>query len=80
MTTTKVARWRNSLGVRLPKSVVSEARLDEGDTVVVSVDRGTIIIRSARPRQTLDGLVKRITARNRHSETEWGGATGRELQ
>jgi antitoxin MazE len=74
--TTQIARWGNSLGLRLPKSVAREARLDEGDTVELSVDNGVIVIRPTRPRYALDALVGRITARNRHGEGSWGGAVG----
>jgi len=78
-TTTQVSKWGNSLGVRLPKSVAREAQLDEGDTVDVSVDNGAIVIRRSRPRYSLDELVGRITARNRHSESDWGGPLGDEV-
>ena len=78
-TTTQLAKWGNSLGLRLPKSVAREARLDEGDTVDVSVDNGAIVIRASRPRYSLDELVGRITARNRHRETEWGDPLGDEV-
>lgn len=77
--TTQVSRWGNSLGLRLPKSIAREARLDEGDTVDVSVDRGAIVIRPSRPRYSLDDLVRRITARNRHGETDWGAPRGHEM-
>jgi antitoxin MazE len=70
--TTQVSKWGNSLGVRLPKSVAREVQLDEGDTVHVSVDNGTIVIRPSRPRYSLDDLVRRITRKNRHSESDWG--------
>jgi antitoxin MazE len=76
--TTQVAKWGNSLGLRLPKSVAREAQLDEGDTVDVSVDNGTIVVRPSRPRYSLDELVGRITARNRHSERDWGTPVGDE--
>lgn len=76
--TTQVAKWGNSLGLRLPKSVAREAQLDEGDTVDVSVDNGTIVVRPSRPRYSLDELVGRITARNRHSESDWGAPAGYE--
>ena len=33
--TTRIAKWGNSLGLRLPKSVTQEAQLDEGDKVDV---------------------------------------------
>ena len=78
VTITQVSTWGNSLGLRLPKSVAREAHLDEGDTVEVSVDNGAIVIRSSRPRYSLDELVARITARNRHHERDWGAPVGHE--
>jgi antitoxin MazE len=78
-TRTQISKWGNSLGLRLPKAVAREARLDEGDTVDVSVDNGAIVIRPSRPRYSLDELVARITARNRHNESDWGAALGHEV-
>ena len=77
--TTQVSKWGNSLGLRLPKSVAREVRLDEGDTVDVVVDNGSIVIRPSRPRYTLDELVERINARNRHGENDWGVPVGHEV-
>ena len=48
-TVTRIAKWGNSLGLRLPKSVALEAQVDEGDTVDVSVKNGAIVIRPSRP-------------------------------
>ena len=77
---TQIARWGNSLGLRLPKSVALEARLDEGDTVNVSVKDGAIVVTPARPTYSIDVLVARITKRNRHDKTDWGATpVGREL-
>ena len=76
--TTRVVKWGNSLGLRLPKSVAREAQLDEGDAIDVSVDNGTIVVRPSRPKYSLDELVCRITARNRHSESDWGAPAGHE--
>jgi antitoxin MazE len=77
---TQIAKWGNSLGLRLPKSVALEAQLDEGDTVSVSVKDGAIVVRPARPTYSIDALVARITRRNRHEETDWGKSpVGHEL-
>jgi antitoxin MazE len=77
---TQIAKWGNSLGLRLPKSVALEAQLDEGDTVTVSVRNGAIVVRPTRPTYSLDALVAKMTPRNRHHETDWGAApVGREL-
>lgn len=78
-TMTHVARWGNSLGLRIPKSVAREARIEEGDTVHVSVADGSIIVRPAGPRYSVDELVGRITSRNRHGESEWGTRVGDEV-
>lgn len=78
-TTTQLSKWGNSLGLRLPKAVAREVQLGEGDTVQVSVDNGAIVIRPSSPRYSLEELVPRITAKNRHSETDWGGPLGDEV-
>lgn len=77
-TSTQIARWGNSLGLRLPKALASEARIGEGDTVEVSVKDGTITVRASPTTYTLQELVGKITPRNRHSETGWGKPTGSE--
>ena len=78
-TSTRIARWGNSLGLRLPKIVALEARIGEGDTVEVSIKDGAIVVRAARPAYSLDELVAKISPRNRHGETGWGKPSGREL-
>ncbi len=76
--TTQIAKWGNSLGLRLPKSVALEAEVDEGDTVDVLVKNGVIVIRPSRPMYSLEGLVAKITSRNRHDENDWGAPVGHE--
>ncbi len=77
---TRLAKWGNSLAVRIPRSVAKEARLREGDSLEVDLDRdGAIILRSAPKRYELADLVSRITPKNRHEETDWGGSQGKEV-
>ena len=75
---TQISRWGNSLGLRLPKAIASEARIGEGDTVELSVKDGAIVVRAASPIYSLDELIGKITPRNRHGETDWGAPSGRE--
>lgn len=77
-TSIRLARWGNSLGLRLPKALAMEARIGEGDTVEVSVEEGSIIVRPARVTYSLEELVSKINPRNRHEETGWGEPVGRE--
>lgn len=77
-TVTQIAKWGNSLGLRLPKSVAAEARVGAGDSVDVSVRNGAIVVRPSRPAYTLKQLVARITPGNRHHEADWGAPAGEE--
>jgi antitoxin MazE len=78
-TMTQIAKWGNSLALRLPKSVALEVRLDEGDTVDVSVKNGAIVISPSRPTYSLEQLVAQITPRNRHEPSDWGAPVGHEV-
>lgn len=54
----RVARWGNSLAVRLPQSVVEALEIVEGDEVEVSVvgNRGVAIARAPDSQQRLKQL------------------------
>jgi antitoxin MazE len=80
MATTQLARWGNSLAVRIPKAVAEDAQLREGESVTVAVaSEGGLVIRPARRKYRLRQLVTRITPKNRHAETDWGKPQGKEL-
>lgn len=76
--TTRVARWGNSLALRIPKSVAAEFNVRDGDAVHVSVQDGAIVVRPAATRYTIEELVAGITPKKRHRETDWGLAAGNE--
>jgi antitoxin MazE len=77
---TKIQKWGNSLGVRLPKDVVEKSLLREGSIVVVSETKEGIMIKKAtRKKLSLQELVKKIDVRNIHHETTWGEALGKEV-
>ena len=76
--TTQVAKWRNSLWLRLPESVVQEAQVGDGGKLDVVVEGGAIVMRPARARYSLDELVAGITKANRHDQSDWGTPVGRE--
>ncbi len=80
MATTQVSKWGNSLALRIPKALAEGAQLREGDPVSLSVKPdGRVVIQPARRRYRLKQLVSRITAKNRHKETDWGKPVGKEI-
>lgn len=75
---TKVQKWGNSLGVRIPRSFAAEARVEAGSTVDISVEKGSLRIRPVHRRYSLRGLLRKVTPRNLHEEVGTGVPVGRE--
>lgn len=73
---TRVQKWGNSLGIRIPKHMAAKAGIEENTIVELESDKKGIRIKSAKP--TLQELVARITDDNRHEEVDWGAPKGRE--
>ncbi len=76
---TKVQKWGNSLGLRIPQSFAAEAQVKDGSPVDLSVENGHLLVRPLRRRKyALTELLKKVTRQNLHREVPTGRATGRE--
>ena len=78
---TKIQKWGNSQGLRLPKSVLADTGLQVGDEVDVVVRDGTILIepvRKIRGRYRLEDLVANLPREQGTGEVRWGEPVGRE--
>ena len=79
---TKVQKWGNSQGLRVPKDVLEQAQIGVGDDVQVSVLAGRIIVEPVtkiRGRYKLKALVAKIPKGYRAAEVEWGAPVGKEV-
>jgi antitoxin MazE len=77
---TKIQKWGNSLGLRIPKSFAKEAHVEAGGSVDLTVKEGNLLVRPVRPpRYRLETLLAEITRENLHDEVHTGKAKGREL-
>jgi antitoxin MazE len=74
-----IAKWGNSLAVRIPQNVAKEMNLSEGVELDLSVVDGAIIIKPAQKRYTIDDLVEGITADNLHAEISSSAPVGNEF-
>ena len=69
----RLEKWDRSLAVRLPGEVVDRLGWRQGECLdLTATDEGCVIIRSVRPKYSLEQLVGEITPDNCHCETEWG--------
>lgn len=77
---TTVARWGNSLAIRIPQNVAKEIHIAEGSEVDFDVIDGSLVIKpKKRRRYSLDELVAGITPKNIHAEIDSGVAIGNEV-
>jgi antitoxin MazE len=76
---TRIRKWGNSLGLRIPRAFASEAQVEDGSIVDVSVENGCLQIRPIRSRRfLLRELLKGVNRQNLHTEISSGGPVGRE--
>jgi antitoxin MazE len=78
----KIQKWGNSQGLRISKNLLSDAQLDVGDEVDISVKEGVMIVAPAkriRGRHNLKDLVARIPKNYQPGEVDWGEKVGKEV-
>jgi antitoxin MazE len=77
---TKVQKWGNSLGLRIPRSFAKEMGVEAGSEVDLSLRNGDLVVKPARRRTyRLKDLLRKVTARNIHGETDTGRPVGKEV-
>ena len=74
-----VAKWGNSLALRIPQYIVKEIQITEGTEVELVVLDGNLVVKpKPRRRYSLEELVAGITPENLHSEVDSGSVVGNE--
>ena len=68
----KLQRWGNSMGIRIPKSIIEKINLKENDELVIDEQDGKIVIFPAKKKLSLEELVEKVTPENLHSEDDTG--------
>lgn len=77
---TTVARWGNSLALRLPKSMTQTLKIDTGTSVEIEVDDGSIVITPSKPSFRLADLLKDYDPhKHRHTNVGFDKPKGEEV-
>jgi antitoxin MazE len=83
MTRVAVSKWGNSTAIRLPKAVVEELGLKQGEVVEMTVQNGKAVIQ--KPKQLLAPTLEEIVAEierlgweNEPETVDWGPDVGSE--
>lgn len=78
---TKIQRWGNSQGLRIPCHLLQAVHVKVGDEVEVLAENGQIVVRPAhriRGRYVLEDLLADYTNDVEAKELDWGKARGHE--
>jgi antitoxin MazE len=76
----QLTRWGNSVALRVPKRILENAQLTEGEEIELTVTKpGVISLRAAKKKLTLEALLAGVTEENLHRETDWGRPVGKEV-
>ncbi len=90
--TTRIVKWGNSRGIRLPKPFLESLNMKDNDSVDVITENGTIIIKkstSQRQHKTLKQRVEEFYGKDfetalkenpyEYEELDWGEPVGGEI-
>lgn len=67
-----MTKWGNNLGLRIPKAIVSQLDLKEGNSMEITVQNGSIILRPEKPKYTLEDMVQQMKEGKVPEEIDFG--------
>jgi antitoxin MazE len=77
--TTRIQKWGNSLGLRIPRECARQTGIKAGAEVDLRVRNGRLIVRAIHAtRVTLKSLLAAVTPSNIHDEMNSDRSRGRE--
>lgn len=80
MMTTRIQKWGNSHGVRIPKILLDTVNWSENEQIVIVVDNGKIIMEKAKSkRKNIKELFANYKEDYKPIEIDWGKPEGKEI-
>ena len=77
---TKVQKWGNSLGIRIPISITKSLNIKANTSIQIKIEGDKIIMQPVKNIEyDLKELIGQINESNRHDEQEWGNPVGNEI-
>lgn len=74
-----VAKWGNSLAIRIPKNIAEQVNLEPGTSIAIEVIDNNIVITPKRQKYTLEELLEGASPQDFDGEYDWGEPVGEEI-
>lgn len=78
----KVQKWGNSQGIRLNRKILSQAKLEVGQDVDVTVKNNVVVLKPThviRGKYRIEDLIDKLPKKSRSAELDWGSPQGKEV-
>ena len=76
--TVTVCKWGNSLGVRIPRSVIQGAKWRKGTSLEIAIQGGKVFLRPVEV-PSLGELLAQVKPGSRPESADWGKPVGKEV-
>lgn len=76
---TRVKKWGNSLGLRIPRVYADELKFHDGNVVNMRIVRDNLIIKPIKFGYSLQELLSKVTSENIHGAIDTGFERGKEV-
>ena len=77
--TTKLQKWGNSQGIRIPKVILNEVKWDKNENIIIRVDNGKLIIEKANKKKNIKEIFEGYEEDYIPEEIDWGKKEGNEI-
>jgi antitoxin MazE len=78
--TSAIAKWGNSLAVRIPQAIAEQVQIQAGSEISIEIIDGKIVLTPHRRKKyTLDELLDEMTSEHLHAEISTGVTVGNEV-
>ena len=74
-----VAKWGNSLAIRIPKNIADKINLKERTVISIDVSDNNIVITPKKTKYTLEELLAGASSEDFDGEYDWGEPVGEEI-
>lgn len=71
-----IAKWGNSLGIRIPQALAAQIGLTAGCEVEMVIKNKQIVV--SKPKYSLQELLAKVDKNNLHGEIDFGASRGHE--
>ena len=77
--TTKIKRWGNSQGIRIPKFILEALNWNDDEELVMTAENDKIVIKKAVTRMNIKDLFADYDGEYTPVEIDWGKPVGKEV-